>query len=79
MALSQARILIADDDAAVSAVLQKTLRDHAVDCRAAGSGEEALRMIDDYQPHVLVLDVNMPAISGFRCSRPSAAWDFRFA
>ena len=64
VALSQARILIADDDAAVSAVLQKTLRDHAVDCRAAGSGEEALRMIDD-ERHVLVLDVNMPAISGF--------------
>jgi CheY-like chemotaxis protein len=65
LALERARILIADDDMTVRAVLQKTLREHNVDCRAACSGDEALRLITDYRPHAVVLDVNMPAMSGF--------------
>jgi len=65
VALDQARVLIADDDMTVRAVLQKTLREHNVDCRAACSGDEAMKLIAEYRPHVAVLDVNMPAMSGF--------------
>jgi two-component system cell cycle response regulator len=63
--LQQARVLIADDDPAVRAVLQSTFREHNVECRAASSGTEALRMIREALPTVAVLDVNMPLMNGF--------------
>lgn len=63
--LEQARVLIADDDMTVRALLQKTLREHNVDCRAACSGDEAMRLIAEYRPNAIVLDVNMPAMNGF--------------
>ena len=65
LALDQARILIADDDVTVRVVLHKTLREHNVDCRAACSGDEALKLIADYKPNAALLDVNMPNMNGF--------------
>jgi two-component system cell cycle response regulator DivK len=59
------RVLLVDDDANVRAVLEKTLREHQLDCRTACSGDDALRMVEEYRPHAAVLDVNMPGMSGF--------------
>jgi two-component system, cell cycle response regulator DivK len=70
------RVLVADDDNTVRAVLEKTLRDHKMDCRTAASGEEALRMISDYRPNAVVLDVNMPAMNGFDVLSAIRSQDF---
>jgi len=63
--LDRARVLIADDDVVVRTVLQKTFVESSVDCRAACTGEEALRLIREYKPNAVVLDVNMPSMNGF--------------
>jgi two-component system cell cycle response regulator DivK len=63
--LERPRILLVDDDETVRAVLEKTLREHELDCRTARSGDEALQMMKEYRPHAAVLDVNMPGMSGF--------------
>ncbi len=63
--LERPRILLVDDDETVRAVLEKTLREHDLDCRTARNGDEALQMVREYRPHAAVLDVNMPGMSGF--------------
>jgi two-component system, cell cycle response regulator DivK len=63
--LERARVVLADDDPAVAAVLCSTLRQYNVDCRVASSGDEALRLVHLWQPTAAVLDVNMPGMSGF--------------
>lgn len=63
--LDQATVVMADDDPAVVAILRATLREYKVDCRVASNGEEALRLVQRYQPTAVVLDVNMPGMSGF--------------
>jgi two-component system cell cycle response regulator DivK len=72
----RARVLIADDDVAVCAVLQKSLRDNDVDCLAVCTGEEALRLIENYRPTAVVLDVNMPAMNGFEVLTAIRKFDF---
>lgn len=64
-ASEQARVLIADDDLTVLTVLNKSLREQGADCRAVMSGEEALRLIEEYRPNAIVLDVNMAGMNGF--------------
>lgn len=63
--LDRARVVLADDDPAVAAVLCSTLREYNVECRVASSGDEALRLVHLWQPTAAVLDVNMPGMNGF--------------
>jgi two-component system, cell cycle response regulator DivK len=63
--LDRARVLIADDDVVVRTVLQKAFLESSVDCRSACSGDEAMRLIREYKPNAVVLDVNMPSMNGF--------------
>ena len=36
----------------------------------AGDGPEGLRAVDEYQPDVILLDINLPSMSGYQvCSR----------
>jgi two-component system cell cycle response regulator DivK len=63
--LDQVKVVLADDDPTVVAILRATLREYNVDCRVATSGDEALRLIEACQPMAAVLDVNMPIMSGF--------------
>jgi two-component system, OmpR family, response regulator len=59
------RILLADDDAELTAMLQRALdrMGHAVD--VVGTGEDALWMTAECEYSALILDVNLPAQDGF--------------
>ena len=58
-------VLIADDDVNTRTILKKTLTEHRFDCRTATNATEALLMIEQCLPNVVVLDVNMPDMDGF--------------
>jgi two-component system, cell cycle response regulator DivK len=60
-----ARVVIADDDPTIGALLTATLRRTGAECHLARSGTEALAMVRQVLPDVLILDVNMPGIDGF--------------
>jgi two-component system, cell cycle response regulator DivK len=60
-----AQIVIADDDPAIGALLTAVLRRTGAECRLARSGTEALALVREVLPDVLILDVNMPGIDGF--------------
>jgi DNA-binding response OmpR family regulator len=60
-----AQVVIADDDAAIGALLTTTLRRTGAECRLARNGPEALALVREVVPDVLILDVNMPGMDGF--------------
>ncbi len=67
---SPARILIADDDPQGVELLEAYLASTGYDIRTAADGEEALKVIQEWQPDLVLLDVMMPKISGFQvCKR----------
>jgi DNA-binding NarL/FixJ family response regulator len=64
-------IAIVEDDRAVRASLQGMLQ-RVVDCRCIGdfaSAEEALRKLPSLRPDVILMDINLPQMSGVECVR----------
>ncbi|MGV9348177.1 response regulator transcription factor [Streptomyces spiralis] len=67
-------VLVVDDDAAIRRSLERGLRLSGFGVRSAGGGAEALDVIGQAPPDVLVLDVSMPGMSGIEvCARLRAA------
>ena len=64
-------IAIVEDDRAVRASLVGILH-RAADCRCVGdygSAEEALRELPPLRPDVILMDINLPEMSGVECVR----------
>ena len=59
------RILLADDDMELARVLRKGLEREGYDVTVAFDGREALAMIRDTRPALVVLDVMMPVMNGW--------------
>jgi CheY-like chemotaxis protein len=66
---SNARVLIVDDnrDGAQSLALMLDIEGHEV--RTAADGLEALQIAEEFQPHVVLLDIGMPGIDGYETAR----------
>lgn len=59
-------VLIAEDDAAISGNLEKALVRKGLNVITTANGIEALSLIKDKKPQVLLLDINLPGISGMK-------------
>ena len=62
--VSEANVLIVDDVTFIRRSLNKTLTDRGFHCTEAGTGEEAMKVLDTYAADLVILDVIMPGISG---------------
>jgi two-component system, OmpR family, KDP operon response regulator KdpE len=62
--MSDATILIVDDEPQIRRVMRTTLTSHGYSVVEAASGEEALEKLRAERPDLIILDVNMPGISG---------------
>lgn len=58
-------VLVVDDSVVVRAVLVQHLSDRGYEAVEACDGEEALRLCGDRLPDVMLLDVNLPGLSGY--------------
>ena len=63
--LNGRRILIVDDDPDTLQMLSVMLEERQAEVQAASSTEEAMEMLEWYQPHVVVLDLAMPGEDGY--------------
>ena len=63
------RILLADDDANIRAILREHLETYPCELFEAADGEAALEMVLVERPHLVVLDVMMPLMSGWELCR----------
>lgn len=59
------RILLVDDDPAILKMISLGLQQEGFQVKTAEDGEKALKIIPDYNPHVVVLDVMMPGLDGY--------------
>jgi len=59
------KIVIADDNLQNVELLEAYLSDFDCEIRTAHDGEETLRVVDQFVPDLLLLDVMMPRLSGF--------------
>jgi DNA-binding response OmpR family regulator len=59
------KILIADDNVQNVELLEAYLSDFDCEIRTAFDGEETLRVVEEFLPDLLLLDVMMPRLSGF--------------
>jgi two-component system KDP operon response regulator KdpE len=67
--MSSARVLILDDEAQIRRVLRTALVASGFVVREARSGEDALEMIREEMPDLLIIDINLPGMSGFEVCR----------
>jgi AmiR/NasT family two-component response regulator len=59
------RIVVAEDEALIRLDLVEMLREEGYDVVGeAGDGEEAIRLVEELRPDIVVLDVKMPGLDG---------------
>jgi signal transduction histidine kinase len=65
-----ARILVVDDNCDAAEILALGLERLGFDARVAEDGPSALRVVEDFVPHVALIDLGMPLMDGFElCGR----------
>jgi CheY-like chemotaxis protein len=68
--MSNATILVVDDEPQIRRVLQAALSSNGYDVIEAKNGKEAITAVLREHPDLILLDVNMPGMSGFEaCSK----------
>lgn len=64
------RILIADDNQQVVELLEANLDELGAEIKSAADGEATLKLVQEWKPDLLLLDIMMPRMSGFEvCKR----------
>jgi DNA-binding NtrC family response regulator len=58
------KILVVDDEHLIRWSLEQNLKKQGYEVIMAGSGEDALRMVREHQPDLVLLDIQLPGISG---------------
>lgn len=61
------KVLVVDDEDDVRLFLQDFLSERDLEVSSATSGEEALEMIKDSPPDIVLLDLMMPGMDGLEC------------
>ncbi len=59
------KILLIEDDPTFSLILQISLKSRGYDVQAVDDGLKGLSRAAEYRPDLIVLDVNLPVLSGF--------------
>ena len=74
--MNNATILVVDDAPQIRRVLRATLSSHGYDVVEAKDGPEAIEMAMRERPDLILLDVNMPGMSGLEaCSKIRLSFD----
>ena len=64
-----ARILVVDDDLDMVTTLTALLRSDAFEVHGAYNGREALRVMEDFDPDALIVDLIMPGMTGWELAQ----------
>lgn len=63
------KILVVDDEAQITRVLRGSLRAHDYEVRTAANGISALDTFNDWQPDLIITDLQMPEMNGIEFCR----------
>jgi two-component system alkaline phosphatase synthesis response regulator PhoP len=67
--MEQKRILIADDEEDYVTALEIALEAEGYECLTASDGQEALDKAKGEKPDLIILDIMMPKMNGYKVSR----------
>jgi DNA-binding response OmpR family regulator len=62
--MEQVRVLIVDDELFVGELLKEYLSIKGYEALAVSNGEDAMSVSVQFQPHIVILDIRMPGMSG---------------
>lgn len=76
--MKDSKILFAEDSTIQGTILKKLLTQRGFDVRWAKNGEEGWNILQDFQPSLIISDVEMPILDGYEfCSRIKKDLNFR--
>jgi DNA-binding response OmpR family regulator len=75
--MANERILVVEDERAVARGLAYGLREEGFEVLVAPTGQEALALARSRDPHLILLDIRLPDISGFDVCRQLRNEEFR--
>jgi CheY-like chemotaxis protein len=64
--MTKARILVADDEESLRVVIRNSLRQKGYEVDCAEDGKQAAKMIDQTNYDVILADIRMPEMDGFK-------------
>jgi CheY-like chemotaxis protein len=64
--VSKRTLLLADDSVTIQKVVNLTFADEGIDVITVGDGDSAMEKISQFTPDVVLADVHMPGLSGYR-------------
>ena len=64
-----ARVLVVEDDDAISQVLQRSLRMEGYDVRIAADGVSGLEQVHSFLPDLVILDLGLPKLDGIEVAK----------
>jgi len=67
--LQNLRVLIVDDEPDSSTLLVFTLEDSGAETKTAPIASTALELLQQFRPHVLLSDINLPDVDGYTLIR----------
>ncbi len=74
--LTNKKILVVDDDTDLLTFVTATLEVQGYQVRQAKSGQDAIDSLQSWHPDLVILDVNMPGLSGFETLKKIKSSDF---
>jgi len=66
---SKANILLVDDDPSIIVALEFLMKQQGYQVQIAQNGQQALDMVENFLPNVILLDVMMPGMDGFEVAK----------
>ena len=67
--VAKQKILIVDDDNNIAELISLYLTKECYECRIVNDGEEALKEVETFQPNLVLLDLMLPGIDGYKVCR----------
>jgi CheY-like chemotaxis protein len=67
--MASSRVLVVDDNHAIADTVAILVRHLGHLCTCAYDGRTALKLVDDFRPDVIFLDLKMPHMDGFAVAR----------
>ncbi len=63
---SNHKILVIDDDLAITELMSMLLKTFGFDVLTTNNGEEGIRLVREFEPNVVLLDLMMPDVDGWQ-------------
>jgi two-component system response regulator MtrA len=69
------KILVIDDDVAITELMSMLLKTHGFEVIATNSGVEGVKLVREKNPNVVLLDLMMPDLDGWQVSKAIRAFN----